>query len=268
MNRVHLFGVDIDVMTMQDAVSAIDDSLRTPDAACQYVVTPNVDHVVVLEKHPEFRAAYEDASLVLADGWPVVLASRLLRKSLPERVSGSDFVPAIFDQAQLTKNPLRIYLLGAGPSVAERAAENIQAKWPAVEVVGCYSPPFGFEKEESETEAILDRIREAKPHLLVVGLGAPKQELWVHQHQSRIHANWALCVGACIDFMAGEKRRAPYWMQKCGLEWFFRMLSEPRRLFKRYAYDAIRFPLLVLKEFFSSKPAASQKKEAEQEVRV
>jgi N-acetylglucosaminyldiphosphoundecaprenol N-acetyl-beta-D-mannosaminyltransferase len=216
--------------------------------AHRYVVTPNADHTVMLQQNPEFRAAYDNASLVLADGMPVVLASRLLRRPLPERVTGADLVPALFDAAS-EQRPLTVYLLGAGPGVAERAAANIRARWPHVAVVGTYSPPFGFEKYEAETAAILRRIDAARPDVLVVGLGAPKQELWVAQHRERIAAKVSLCVGATIDFLAGEVRRAPRWMQRGGLEWLYRLLCEPRRLFKRYAKDACVFPRLVWREW-------------------
>jgi N-acetylglucosaminyldiphosphoundecaprenol N-acetyl-beta-D-mannosaminyltransferase len=124
-----------------------------------------------------------------------------------------------------------------------------------VDVVGCYSPPLGFENDAKENERILMLIREAAPDLLVLGLGAPKQELWMHRHRGEIAAKVALCVGATIDFLAGEKKRAPKWIQSLGLEWAHRMCSEPKRLVKRYARDAVIFPRLVLKEMWAEKSA-------------
>lgn len=250
MSRIKLFGVEIDACTMQDAVARILNPAPAP-AGCDFVVTPNLDHVVLLEKNARLRAAYEKARLVLADGWPVILASRLLGRPLPERVTGSDLVPALFEACQANARPLTVYLLGAGPGVAERAASNIQKKWPLVFIVGTYSPPLGFEHDAKECAAIIDRINEAGPELLVVGLGAPKQELWIEKHQMELSARWALCVGATIDFLAGEKRRAPRWMQRFCLEWLFRLGSEPRRLFRRYLHDGLAFPRLLFKEFFS-----------------
>lgn len=246
--RVRMFGVEIDPLRMREATARILGWLDDEEASCRYVVTPNVDHARLLDENPELRAAYSDAGLVLADGMPVVLASRLLRRPLPERVTGADLVPALFSVAD-ERRPLRTFLLGAGPGVAERAAENIVRRWPAVRIVGTHSPPFGFEKDEAETEAILERLRRTRPDVLVVGLGAPKQELWVHRHRTRIAARAALCVGATIDFLAGEVRRAPVWMQRSGLEWAFRLGSEPRRLFRRYALDAWTFPRLVWREW-------------------
>jgi N-acetylglucosaminyldiphosphoundecaprenol N-acetyl-beta-D-mannosaminyltransferase len=252
MHRIRLFGIELDAVRMPDAIARIFHWLDQPGGACRFVVTPNVDHTVLVQTSAELRAAYCDAGLVLADGWPVVAASRLLRRPLPERVAGSDLAPALFKAAQKNNRPLRVFLLGAAPGVGERAAGNIQSRWPAVQVVGVYSPPLGFERNDDENRSILSRIREAAPQVLVVGLGAPKQELWVHRNRKEIAAPVALCVGATIDFLAGEKKRAPRFVRRLGLEWLHRMLSEPRRLAKRYARDAWIFPQLVWREWRST----------------
>lgn len=252
----HLFGITIDALTMPQAVQQLLAWVDQPLPQCQLVVTPNLDHVVQLQSHVGLQQAYRQAGLVLADGWPVVSAARWLGQPLPERVPGSDLVPALLqaahdrstDPAQAA-TPLRIYLLGAAPGVADRAAARIQQQWPSVQLVGTYSPPLGFEKSHEENQKILQQIATARPQVLVVGLGAPKQELWVATHQSQIAADVALCVGATIDFLAGEKRRAPRWLQALGLEWLHRMLSEPRRLVKRYWHDACAFPALMWQEF-------------------
>lgn len=249
--RVRLFGVEIDALRMEQAIERVH-SWFGGRTRCRYVVTPNVDHLVMLRSRDDLRAAYADAELVLADGWPVVLASRLLRRTLPERVPGSDLVPRLC--AAAADKPTTMFLLGAAPGVAPRAAERIAERWPAVHVVGTYSPPLGFHNNEVETEEILRRIAAARPNLLVVGLGAPKQELWVHRHHDRLEADVALCVGATIDFLAGEKRRAPRWLQRLGLEWCHRMLSEPRRLMSRYARDAWVFPQMVWSEWRRPSP--------------
>jgi N-acetylglucosaminyldiphosphoundecaprenol N-acetyl-beta-D-mannosaminyltransferase len=247
-NRIKLFGVEIDRLTMPEAVDRLQQCIATPDDKCHFVVTPNVDHTVLLQKRDDLRAAYRDATLVLADGHPVVWASRLLGRSLPERVTGSDLTPALFDTAT-QERPLKVFLLGAAEGVGVRAAANMKQQWPFVEVVGIYSPPLGFEKSDEENASILQQIEAARPDILVIGLGAPKQELWAHAHAERIAAPVALCVGATIDFLAGEKRRAPVWMQRSGLEWLHRMASEPRRLVKRYAFDAWIFPQLLWREW-------------------
>lgn len=252
--RIELFGVEIDPLRMDEAVGQVLAWSAEPAGRCRYVVTPNVDHVVMLQEHAGLQAAYRDAGLVLVDGAPVLWSSRLLRRPVPERVAGSDLVPALFNATSALR-PLRVFLLGAAPGVAERAATNIHTRWPAVVVAGTYSPPLGFECDERETASILERIAEAQPDVLVVGLGAPKQELWVHQHRQQIAAKVALCVGATIDFLAGEKSRAPVWMQQAGLEWLYRVASEPKRLAKRYAKDAWIFPRLLIREFWQRRSA-------------
>jgi len=185
---------------------------------------------------------------------PVLLAARLLRRPIPERVPGSDLAPALFAAAE-RRGGLRVYLLGAGPGVAERAARRIEQMWPAVEVVGCYSPPLGFEHDEQENQQILARIAMNRPDVLIVGLGAPKQELWLNANRHRLCVPVALGVGATIDFLAGEKARAPRWMRAVGIEWLHRMASEPRRLARRYARDAWVFPQLVYREWRMSRRA-------------
>jgi N-acetylglucosaminyldiphosphoundecaprenol N-acetyl-beta-D-mannosaminyltransferase len=246
-DSVSLFGLEIDAIPMQEAVSRLRQWIALRDGLCRYVVTPNVDHLVLLRDNPLLQAAYRDASMVVADGLPLVLASRLFGKPIPERVAGSDLVPALLSAADQQQS-MRVFLLGAADGVAERAARRIESAWPYVRVVGVYAPPLGFQRDESENRQILDRIAYEQPDVLVVGLGAPKQELWVHAHRPRIQASVALCAGATIDFLAGQKRRAPRWIQKIGLEWCHRMLTDPRRLVRRYARDAWVFPQLMWSE--------------------
>lgn len=244
----NLFGMKIDAVRMPEAVARLQQWIARPDGHCRYVVTPNVDHTVVFQQDAGLRAAYADADLVLADGFPVVLAARLLGRTLPERVAGSDLVPALFDVAT-PERPLRLFLLGAAPGVGDRAANNIHQRWKSAQVVATYSPPLGFEHDADENAKIMKLIAAANADVLVVGLGAPKQELWVHRFHRELAVPVALCVGATIDFLAGEKARAPRWMQRSGLEWLHRCWTDPRRLVRRYARDAMIFPQLVWREW-------------------
>lgn len=246
--KTSLFGMQIDALNMSQAVRQVLAWVADGQRQCRYVVTPNVDHAVMFQENAALRDAYRDAALVLADGAPVVWAARLLRRALPGRVPGSDLTPAIFAAARKSR-PLTTFLLGAGPGVAVRAAERIEARWPAVQIVGTYSPPMGFERNDAENAAIVARINAAAPDLLVLGLGAPKQELWIQRFAPRLNASVALCVGATIDFLAGEKARAPKLLQQFGLEWLHRVASEPRRLCRRYARDAWIFPQLIWREW-------------------
>ncbi len=248
----NLFGIRIDALRMNEAVASLNQWIAKPFDRCRFVVTPNVDHAVLLQENQHLRDSYREADLILADGHPIVWASKLLRQPLPERVPGSELVPKLFDSSSQSGNPMRVFLLGAAPGVAEIAAKNMKASWPTVETVGIYSPPLGFEHDAAESAKILYLIDAVRPDVLVVGLGAPKQEIWVHQHRDQIGAKVALCVGATIDFLAGEKHRAPLWMQRSGIEWLHRMCSEPKRLVKRYAKDAWIFPQLVLRQMFGA----------------
>jgi N-acetylglucosaminyldiphosphoundecaprenol N-acetyl-beta-D-mannosaminyltransferase len=236
---------------MAETVSLIAQWLSQPEKTCKFIVTPNVDHIVKVQTDIGLQGAYQQAALVLADGKPVVWAANLLGVGIPSTVPGSDLVPAIFDYAQTEKTIIKVFLLGAMPGVADRAKANIHDKWPQVEVVGTLSPDFGFDKNIADSKAICEIINSSGAQLLVLGLGAPKQELWITQYAPEISVKVALCVGATIDFLAGEKARAPMWMRKVGLEWLHRMLSEPKRLAKRYLIDAIVFPKLVIAEWLA-----------------
>ncbi len=246
--KTRLFGIEIDALAMPQAIECVMQWVQERSLSCRYVVTPNVDHAVMFQENAALRDSYRHAALVLADGAPVIWASRLLRRPLPERVAGSDLAPAIFAAAR-AERPLTVFLLGAMPGVAQRAAARIETRWPAVKVVGTYSPPLGFECSETENAKIIQQINSCSPDVLLLGLGAPKQELWIHRHGPQLQTSVALCIGATIDFLAGEKSRAPKVLQRMGLEWLHRVASEPRRLARRYARDAWIFPQLVWRQW-------------------
>ncbi len=245
--QVSLFGMRIDALRMDEAVAQLLAWVEAGEG-CRYVVTPNVQHAVLFQEHEGLRQAYAQAALVVPDGAPLMLAARWLGKPLTERVPGSDLVPALFAAAQ-ARCGLRIYLLGAAPGVGQKAAEAIRSRWPRVEVVGVESPPLGFEKDERYNQALIEAVNASGAGVLLVGLGAPKQELWAHRHCAALKVPVVLCVGAAIDFLAGHKRRAPLWMRRMGLEWLHRLATEPRRLWRRYARDAWRLPRLVWREW-------------------
>ena len=256
--QIELFGIRFDALRMPQVLATLFEWIEQgpreePGASTRFVVTPNVDHAVLYQSRADLRAAYERAALVVADGRPVVHASRWLRRPLPECVPGSDLVPALFKATQGRTQPLRVYLLGAAEGVAARAKTRIEATWPNVSIVGFESPPVGFDKDEAQNQAILERVNQSRPDVLVVGLGAPKQELWVSRHCQTIHAPVTLCVGATIDFLAGERKRAPKWLRRLSLEWLHRMLEEPRRLVPRYAKDLWVFPQLIVRQWWLSR---------------
>lgn len=243
MNKVNLFGIDIHNMTMNEAIQKIDEMIRKNEKG--YIVTPNVDHVVKLQKDDEFRKVYGSASLVLTDGMPIVWGARLAGKRIVERVSGSDLMPGVCKYAW--ENGKSIFILGAGPGVALKAAESLKKRYDGIKI-DTYSPSYGFENNKEENEHILHMINEAKPDILFVGVGAPKQEKWLYNNLDKLEVKVGLGIGASIDFIAGNIRRAPKWMQKSGLEWFYRFVSEPGRLFRRYFIEDMAFIPMVMKE--------------------
>lgn len=230
----------IDVLGFADALSRIEDLVRDGKGGC--VFTPNVDHVVTAEDDEVFRAAYEAASLSLADGKPLVWFSRLLGTPLPAKVSGSDLVWPLMELAG--KRRWRVYLLGGAPGAADSAAARLEREL-GVCIAGVDSPVIQVGGLHGESDAAAERVRAAGPDLVLVGLGSPKQELWIHGALPRIRPALAIAVGASLDFVAGHVRRAPPWMSQAGLEWLFRLAQEPRRLAYRYLVKDPRF-LLVL----------------------
>lgn len=197
-----------------------------------FVVTPNVDHVVMAETDERLRAAYDDAALSLVDGMPLLWLSHLLRAPLPEKISGSDLVEPLAQRA--ARDSLRCFFLGAKEGVAARAAAELTRQNPTLITAGCLSPPLGFEKDADATSAVLAAVTAAKPDLVFVALGCPKQELFMHAHWRALAPAVLLGIGATLDFLAGEVPRAPAILSKVGLEWAYRLAKEPRRMASRY----------------------------------
>lgn len=242
--RVNIAGVDIDNVSFTDLVDMVGSSVSARKSV--FIVTCNIDHVVKLKRDPEFAAAYGDAALVLPDGIPILWAAKFLGKPLKEKVSGSDILPKLCATAQ--KKGYRLFFLGGNPGSATRASEALKERHPGLQVVGVYSPPFGFEKDAEEDCKIVDMIKSAAPDILFVGLGAPKQEKWIHRHYKALGVPVSIGVGATFEFVAGVVRRAPAWMQRAGLEWLWRLAMEPKRLWRRYLVEDMEFFRLVLKQ--------------------
>ncbi|MCC7474620.1 MAG: WecB/TagA/CpsF family glycosyltransferase [Pirellulales bacterium] len=251
MSCIELFGIRLNCVSLSEASHTLVVWMRE-DRPCRYVVTLNVDHVVKLQSQTAFQAAYASASLVVADGWPLVTASRWLGKPLPERVAGSDLVPGLLSVAG-DLGEMRVFLLGGAPGVAEQAVIRIHERWPNVRVVGTASPRVELERDGADTDAAVEAINAVQPHLLVVGLGAPKQEQWLHRNAPRLQAKVAIAAGATIDFLAGVQTRAPRWIRRMRMEWLYRLASNPRRLAGRYFHDAFVFPRLVVAEWWRAR---------------
>lgn len=243
MSRMKFMNIEIDNLTMKEALIRIDELIRENHNA--YVVTPNVDHLVQLERGSQLSDVYKNADLILTDGKPLVWISRWYKTPIKEKVSGSDLFPRLCYLA--SKKGYRMYFLGAAEGVAAKAAENLKKRFPGLQVAGTYSPPFGFEKDEDEMRKIKAQIKEADPHILIVGLGCPKQEFFIYNNKDELGVPVSLGLGASLDFEAGNKKRAPKWMADLGLEWMYRMLQEPGRLVKRYLVDDMKIIGMAIK---------------------
>lgn len=233
---MNFLNTEIDNYTFNEALQKAEKLILGNEF--HYIVTPNVDHIVQLEKNEKFQQAYNASSMTLVDGQPLIWISNYLNRPIKEKISGSDFFPALCELAAEKK--YRIFLLGAGEGVAEKAKKNLEKKYSGVIISGVYSPPYGFENDYNEVQKINNMINESNTQILAVGLGAPKQELYLFDRwlKKDLNVNLALGIGATIDFEAGNVKRAPKWMQNNGLEWTFRLFQEPGRLFKRYFNDA------------------------------
>lgn len=236
MARIKFMNTDIDNLTMAETLNEIEKLIQKKN--CSYVVTPNVDHIVRLEKDEELQKVYKNASLILTDGKPLIWISKWYKTPIKEKISGSDLFPRVC-QLAANKN-YTMYLLGAAEGVADTAARNLMKKYPGLNIVGTYSPPFGFEKNEQEMNKIKTQIQEVHPDILIVGLGCPKQEKFMYYHCKELGVPISFGLGASIDFEAGNIKRAPKWMSNHGLEWLYRFSKEPKRLFKRYFVDDLK----------------------------
>lgn len=236
MARIKFMNTDIDNLTMAEMLNEIEKLIQKKN--CSYVVTPNVDHIVRLEKDEELQKVYKNASLILTDGKPLIWISKWYKTPIKEKISGSDLFPRVC-QLAANKN-YTMYLLGAAEGVADTAARNLMKKYPGLNIVGTYSPPFGFEKNEQEMNKIKTQIQDVHPDILIVGLGCPKQEKFMYYHCKELGVPISFGLGASIDFEAGNIKRAPKWMSNHGLEWLYRFSKEPKRLFKRYFVDDLK----------------------------
>lgn len=236
MARIKFMNTDIDNLTMAETLNEIEKLIQKKN--CSYVVTPNVDHIVRLEKDEELQKVYKNASLILTDGKPLIWISKWYKTPIKEKISGSDLFPRVC-QLAANKN-YTMYFLGAAEGVADTAARNLMKKYPGLNIVGTYSPPFGFEKNEQEMNKIKTQIQDVHPDILIVGLGCPKQEKFMYYHCKELGVPISFGLGASIDFEADNIKRAPKWMSNHGLEWLYRFSKEPKRLFKRYFVDDLK----------------------------
>lgn len=232
--RVAILGVCLDDLSMEQAIELIDSFIE--QGGFHQIATANVDFLTKALNDSELLNILHGCDLVLADGMPLIWSSRLLGVPLRQRVTGADLLPRLLNLSARKKR--RIFLLGASEDRSREAATRIQQDFPDAVICGRLAPRLA-PLEEMDHEAILSEVNAATPDILLVAFGNPKQEKWIAMHRDRIRAPVCIGVGASIDFVSGKQKRAPIWMQNAGLEWTYRLASEPRRLALRYIENAV-----------------------------
>jgi N-acetylglucosaminyldiphosphoundecaprenol N-acetyl-beta-D-mannosaminyltransferase len=240
--RILLLGQPIDAVTSTQALARIFTDLSA--ARGGWVVTPNLDILRRLVLDTDFRQLCSGASLMLADGMPLVWASRLQGTPLPARVAGSDLIWDL--AAAAAREDRSMYFLGGNPGAAEGAANLLVRRSPSLRIVGTECPPLGFERDEAYMTGLLARMHAAAPDIVLVALGCPKQEHVITRLRPHLPRTWFLGVGVTFSFVTGDVRRAPRWLQRLGLEWTHRLIQEPRRLWRRYLVDGLPFAARLL----------------------
>lgn len=240
---VDILGVPVDAVTMKEAVEKVGEFLNGSRAHAIY--TPNAEIMMAAQRDPELMEILRNADMLTADGAGVVMASRILGRSVPEKVSGIDLVKEIFRTYSSTG--MRCFLFGAQPGIAQEAAVNLVKDYPGVVIAGCR---HGYFKEEEDKD-ILNEINGSSPDLLLVALGAPKQEKWIHSHLDKLNVKVCIGVGGTLDVLSGKAKLAPEFFRKNGLEWLYRLCREPRRA--KRMLDLPRFMMRVFREKLSAK---------------
>ena len=235
-------GMPIDAVTDAQAIAII--LGRLDEGRGGWVITPNLDHLRRYDREPDLRGMYEQADLVLADGMPLLWASRLQKTPLPQRVAGSELIYTLSRAAAGAGRS--VFLLGGNPGSADTAGKVLVNLSPGLRLAGTHCPPMGFEKNEAEMGRIVDALRAARPDIVYVGLGFPKQEKLIRRIRDVLPDAWFLGLGVSFSFVSGEIRQAPVWMRRTGLEWVHRMSQEPGRLFRRYVLEDMPFALRLL----------------------
>ena len=235
--RVHLKGVPFSRVGEAEAAAYIVNASKAGFGGV--VLAANTDVLRICDEKPEVRAYFERATIVTPDGMPIIWASKVQGEPLTERLPTSNLIHTMTEAA--AKAGVSVYFLGGNEGVAAAAAERYRKLHPELQVAGSYCPPFGYEKSDDEMTKIRDALRDGHPDVVYVGLGVPKQERLIEALRDQFPKTWFMATGISFSYAAGELKQAPRWLQALGLEWFFRMCQEPRRLFKRYILQDLPF---------------------------
>ena len=243
MEKQPLLNTYVNNVNMAETVEAIESMIA--DGNKHFVVAINVDVVMKIEEDAYLKEITDKADMVLVDGKPLVWIANFHKHPIKAKISGSDLVPLLCEVA--ADKGYSVFIIGGKDGIAEQAKRKLEEKHPTINVVGTYAPPFGFEQDEEELKKINKMITDVHPDLLIACFGCPKQEKWIYENYHKYDARVSVCAGATVDFLAGNVNRAPKWMSECGLEWFYRFLQEPKRMFKRYFIDDVKILKLIRK---------------------
>lgn len=247
--RFYLDGIPIDRMSLDHATAWVIHALTNRSSQWPLLIMgPNAQLVTLAARQPRFASALRSANLSIPDGVSVVLAARLLKQPVPERVTGGDLMERLCVEA--ARHNLSVFFLGGLPGAAEQTARKFERNHPGFFTAGICCPPLGFENDPAQCARIREQIAAAKPDLLCVAFGAPKQELWMAENCPTLPIGAAISVGAALDTQSGLRHRAPRWTHDLGLEWLYRLASEPRRLWRRYLIGNTRFVCLVARQWW------------------
>ena len=243
-DKLHLFDITIDNISFAQAIDRIKE-LSSVKNGRHYIVTPNADHLVKLEKDSEFGEIYDNADMVVTDGSPLMWIMDSIGHPIKEKITGADMLPRVCEMA--AEEGRSVYIVGAAQGVAGKASDILMEKYKGLNILGSISPNPGFENDAEQTAKVIQAVNDVNPDILVFALGSPKQEKFIYEHRQEMNFGVALPFGAAVDFAAGSVKRAPMWMRKAGLEWLYRFMREPGRLFKRYFIDDTRIFVLFWK---------------------
>ena len=242
--RVNILGTEVSSISSSDLLDAFKTAIQAKKLI-QVAITP-VNSILAAYKNPEVQNAYNTADYVLCDGMPVKWAASFLNTPIVERITGLDLLPNLV--AFAANESFTLFLLGASPGVGEKLKEVILQQYPNCKIVGIYVPPFMPVFDATENKKMVDAVNTTAPDIVLISLTAPKQDLWITQNKSQLHPALYVGIGGAFEVMAGLAKRAPKWVQKAGLEWLYRFIQEPRRLFRRYFIEAPLFIPLIIKQ--------------------